>query len=274
MIYIMILQTIGIILFDSLGIYAGYRFAKLKKPYWAFGYFIGLAIMLFIRIPVYIPSLYFSIPFKWFLSGRTEFVFTGFCAAIMLSTCMWKTDRKSYKTALPVFMTVILVYYSISPFALPGILFNKHKNLQTKINEEGICMQTTGYTCGPAAAVTALRNLGIDAEEGEIAIACNTTISAGTQPDSLQDGLLKLYSNYGLHCEYRFFTSIQELEPNTVVIVKYKFMVDHYVTVLKVTETLVIVGDPLVGIKNYPHDSFILLWRKQGVILKKELACL
>ena len=46
-------------------------------------------------------------------------------------------------------------------------------------------MQSNGYNCGPAAAVTALRRLGLPAEEGELAILAHTSSAAGTSCDTL-----------------------------------------------------------------------------------------
>jgi predicted double-glycine peptidase len=67
------------------------------------------------------------------------------------------------------------------------------------------CRQSTDYTCGPAAAVTALRKLGFPAEEGQIAIVSYTSATTGTPPDILAEALRKYYGKDGLIVEYRPF---------------------------------------------------------------------
>jgi len=142
--------------------------------------------------------------------------------------------------------------------------------LETIIDSDGVCRQGTDYTCGPAAAVTALRRLGISAEEAELAILAHTSRIAGTPPDILADTLRRRYQAEGLQCEYRHFDSVSELrQPGcTIAVIKFGFLVDHYVTVLDVTDTSVIVGDPLVGRNSYPFDRFEKIWRHSGVVLQ------
>lgn len=43
------------------------------------------------------------------------------------------------------------------------------RSLPTRVDPDGVCLQNTPYTCGPAAAVTALRRLRLPAEESELA---------------------------------------------------------------------------------------------------------
>jgi predicted double-glycine peptidase len=47
-------------------------------------------------------------------------------------------------------------------------------------------------------------------------------------------------------------------------------MVDHYVTVLEITDSEVIVGDPLDGLDKMSYDEFQEKWRFVGIILKRK----
>lgn len=67
------------------------------------------------------------------------------------------------------------------------------------------CLQSNDYNCGPAAAVTALRKLGLPAEEGEIAILAHTSSATGTPPDVLARALQDRYEKEGLASHYRIF---------------------------------------------------------------------
>jgi len=145
--------------------------------------------------------------------------------------------------------------------------------LHTRINGEGICLQNTGYTCGPAAAVTALRRLGLPAEEGEIAVLSQTSSFTGTPPDLLAGALRQRYDKDGLIVEYRFFKNLEELQQAglTLAVVKFSFMVDHYVAVLKVTDAAVVVGDPLSGLETISREEFLERWRLCGITLQRKI---
>ena len=71
--------------------------------------------------------------------------------------------------------------------------------------------------------------------------------------------------------EYRSFNTISELKQAglTLAVIKFGFMVDHYVTVLEVTDSEVIVGDPLDGLDRMSYEEFQQKWRFVGVVLKR-----
>jgi len=166
---------------------------------------------------------------------------------------------------------VIALTGSVWPFLAPAFNHRQLEHLQTRVDANGVCRQTTDYTCGPASAVTALRKLGLPAEEGEIAILSGTTSSTGTPPDFLAAALQKRYGRDGLIVEYRAFKDVSELRQAglTLAVIKFSFLVDHYVTVLQVTDSQVIVGDPLGGVDFLSYDEFRGKWRFTGVVLKR-----
>jgi predicted double-glycine peptidase len=139
------------------------------------------------------------------------------------------------------------------------------------MDSDGVCLQTTGYTCGPAAAVTALRRLGFKADEGQLAILTHCTSFTGTPPDILADSLQSRYGRNGLRCEYRGFRDVAELKNAglTLAVVKFNFIVDHYVTVLAVNDHTVTIGDPLYGLTEMSRHDFEDMWRFCGVALAR-----
>jgi hypothetical protein len=124
------------------------------------------------------------------------------------------------------------------PFLFPALIKDALSNLTTTINSNGICYQSTDYTCGPAAAVTALRRLGLSANEGELAVLSYTSPIAGTLPTCLTSALQERYGTEGLKCQYRYFDSITQLRNAgiTLAVVKDGFMNSHCVTVLGVSD--------------------------------------
>ena len=122
-----------------------------------------------------------------------------------------------------------------------------------------------------ASAVTALRKLGLPADEGQIAILSCTSFQEGTPTDLLADAMQRAYGKDGLVVECRAFKNITELKQAglTLAVVKYAIMVDHWVTVLEVTDTEVVVGDPLGGLSRLSYDEFLKKWRFIGIVLKR-----
>ena len=56
----------------------------------------------------------------------------------------------------------------------------------------------------------------------------------------------------------------------TLALVKFAFLLDHYVAVLDVDDKTVTVGDPLTGKQTLTHAEFAQKWRRVGVVLKRK----
>jgi len=253
------------------GVLLGYWFSRLQKPYWLLGYFIPLTLVLIYGVAIHVPTLSFTPPISWMMIGRRKFAILGFITALILTTPLSRLPLKRDRVAVFVLMTVTVFMMSVWPFFAPAFNRNQLMHLQTHMSTDGVCLQTTDYTCGPAAAVTALRKLGLPADEGEIAMLSYTSFTTGTSPDILAEALQNRYGEDGLVVDYRVFKSISELKEAglTLAITKFGFLVDHYVTVLEVTDTEVVVGNPLNGRDVMPYDKFRQQWRFVGIVLKR-----
>jgi predicted double-glycine peptidase len=142
--------------------------------------------------------------------------------------------------------------------------------METFIAPGGVCFQRYNYDCGPAAAVTALRELGIEAEEGPIAVAAYTTPIYGTTETLLTEAINKLHRPHVISY-FRYFKTIDEIKGlcPVIAVVKYAFLVDHYVTVIEVQQDKIIVGDPLQGKVEMTPDEFKNKWRFSGIVVKR-----
>ena len=87
----------------------------------------------------------------------------------------------------------------------------------------------------------------------------------------LADGINHQYAAYGLSAQCRVFHSVAELKGVglTLAVIKYGFMVDHWVTVLEVTDSQVIVGDPIGGLERLTYQEFAEKWRFTGIVLRR-----
>lgn len=265
------LETLLVTLVAVLGVCLGIFFSRLPKWYWMAGYVIPFVLLLFLALPHWINFLFFTPPFSWMTAGRREFALGGLVGAMILITPLRRLPQKKTRIAVVVFMCVVVVCYSILPFLGPALIRDAMRGLPTFVDGDGVCRQSNDYNCGPAAAVTVLRKLGLPAEEGSIAIAAHTWFISGTQPDSLSAALEQLYGRQGITAKHRFFKDIGDLKDSVPVIalVKYAFLVDHYVAVLGVSDSEIIIGDPLQGVVRLSHDEFRKRWRYSGIVVCK-----
>lgn len=266
------LETAGVTLVVLGGILLGRMFSSLRRPYWAFGYFIPLVFVAILVAARYINSLVFVPPFSLITIGRAKFIILALAVTTGLTTPLSRLPHKFEKVVTHILIAVVVTYFSILPFLLPALAKNHLLNLRTRVNSNGICFQTKDYTCGPAAAVTALRKLGFQAHEGEIAVLSHTSPILGTLPGCLSTALQSRYSTDGLKCRYRHFDSLAELRDAgiTLAVVRDGFLSNHCVAVLEVSEQMVSVADPVVGRKLMSHKQFEKIWRFSGIVLKRD----
>lgn len=266
------LETLGVVLVALSGIVLGRVFSRLRKPYWVLGYFLACLLIAVLVIARYSNSLSLVPPFFWIATGRVKFIILSLAVTMGLTTLLSRLPRKCEKLITCILMTVVVGWFSVLPFLAPAFIKDHLSNLRTNLDSNGICRQTTDYTCAPAAAVTALRKLGLPAHEGEIAVLSHTSPVAGTLPSCLQAALQNLYGTDGLKCQYRHFDSIAQLRDAgiTLAVVKDAFLSDHCVAVLEVLDRTVIVADPVTGRQLISHKQFEKIWRSTGIILKRD----
>ncbi len=262
------LKTLAVLTLAVVAGLLGRRCSRLRGNRWLTGFFLPLPLVLAVALARWIPALEFRLPFSWLMAGRTELITLAAAFALMLSTLIPRINRRMLGPLVSVLRLATVVYFTF-PFFQSAVVRGHLAQLETTVDADGICLQSNSYTCGPAAAVTALRVLGIRAEESDIAILARTTPGGGTDPASLCLALRKRYAQDGLSCEYRFFQTVPQLrgkEP-VVALVKFSFMIDHYVTVLEVTDTHVSQGNPLTGLETVPLEDFERVWRRSGLVL-------
>jgi hypothetical protein len=185
-------------------------------------------------------------------------------------TLLGRLNRPVEKIAVFGTMIGVVIWSSVLPFFVPVLIKGNLTNLRTKMNADNVCVQSTDYTCGPAAAVTALRRLGLAAQEGEIAILSHTSPVVGTLPWCLYKAIQHRYSSEGLDCRLRRFDSIDQLREAdvTLAVVRDAFLLDHCVVVLEVGDETVTIADPVLGQTKMSHKDFAGVWRFYGIALK------
>jgi hypothetical protein len=266
------LETIAVTVVTLLGVILGKTFSGLRKPYWVVGYFISLGLIAVLVIVRIYNTLLFVPFFSLVVASRLKFVVLSFAVMMGLTTPFSRVPHKSEKLAIYVFMIVFTIWVPILSFLAPALLKNHLLNISTKIGSDGICYQSKNYTCGPAAAVTALRRLGLPAEEGEIAVLSYASPVTGTLPWCLYKALQNRYGSEGLRCQYRYFDSVSQLRNAGIIlaVVKDAFLCDHCVAILGVSDHTVTIADPVSGKRSMSYKEFEKTWRFSGIILERD----
>jgi hypothetical protein len=262
-------ETTAVVLIVALGAVAGRIFSRLKNPHWGWGYFIAIVLIAFVLAATYISSRIFLPVLVWISGGRARFVITGLAVAMGSTTLLGRLKNRVEKAVVLVLTSAVVIWGSVLPFLTPVLIRNNLTNLQTKMNADNICVQTTNYTCGPAAAVTALRRLGFTAQEGEIAILSHTSPVVGTLPWCLYKAIQQRYAVDGIECQLRHFDSVSELRGQnvTLAVLKDAFLLDHCVAVLEVGNETVTIADPAIGRLKMSYKDFENVWRFYGITL-------
>ena len=266
------LETAGVILIALLGVFLGRVFSGLRKPWWTFGYFLPLVLIVMLALARCNTELYFVRPFCWVAVGRIRFFSLSLAVSMGLTVPLSRLPRKCEKLIVCMLMSVFVFWFSVLPFLVPALIKDRLAHLTTRFDSNGICRQTTDFTCGPAAAVTALGKLGLSANEGEIAVLSYSSPVVGTLPALLCSALENLYGAAGLKCRYRRFDSIEQLKDAgiTLAVVKDAFLLDHCLAILEVSENTVTVADPVTGMRLMPLKQFKKIWRFSGIVLERD----
>jgi len=264
-------ETTGVILIAVLGVIAGRVFSRFRRPYWVLGYILPGVLITMLAMVRFNSNLYFVSPFSWIAVGRIRYVVLSLAVAMGLTVPLSRLPYKFEKLIVCLLMAGFVSWFSVLPFLMPALIKERLSNLQTKFDKEGVCRQTTDYTCGPAAAVTALGKLGLAADEGELAVLSYSSPVTGTLPSCLSSALQDRYRAEGLSCRYRHFDSIAQLKNAgiTLALVKEAFLMNHCIAVLEVTDEAVTVADPVTGTRLMPYEQFEKIWRFSGIVLQR-----
>ncbi len=265
------LETLGVAVLALSGVCLGLWFSRLRKPWWLIGYFVPLILITLIGIARRNSAFELTPPVSWLMHGRTPFALTGIITTLILTTPLSRLTHQRDKVLVVVLMIFICLFTSLWPFAAPAFNRAYWISARTLIDADGVCRQSTDDSCGPASAVTALRKLGIPAQEGEIALAAHTSNAMGTPPGILCETLTNLYGQYGLTAELRHFDSLAQLQEAglTLAIIKFGLLVDHYLVILKVSDHAIELADPLLGATRLSHEDFSKKWRYSGIVLQR-----
>ncbi|MBC7111679.1 MAG: C39 family peptidase [Methanothermobacter sp.] len=136
--------------------------------------------------------------------------------------------------------------------------------MSTSLGDEVIVMQSSSYSCGPAALATVLRNLGVNCTEAELAELAGTDESGTTMY-----GLIVAATSKGLRAR-GVKMELNDLRKNHIVFVKYGDTC-HYTVIMSMDERNVTLADPALGRITVKREIFSRIFT--GNVLVVERPC-
>ena len=160
------------------------------------GYAAILALLIAKAVLNHNPPLEFSLLGWWpdyiFLQSYLIFPLGLTCLGLAAGLLPPGPNRRAV-TVLAGFLVVVSLWTERWIFVEPD------RSSTARADEQHYCPQSTSYSCGPAACVSLLSQLGIDATEGEMMALCRTPSYGGTSLFRICRGLsLKLGDDYSV----------------------------------------------------------------------------
>jgi hypothetical protein len=184
------------------------------------------------------------------------------CASHLAS----RPNRKAIKSLSAVL--VVFVWIMTGWRLLPMPMKDFGRNMR-----DGVCLQSSGYTCGAASLVTMLGRMQIDVTEGEMAMLTGTIPGRGVTDFQAAYGLQRKLASL-VRPEIVAIIECPDHDPMRVrppflAGMKHSFWFDHMVCVLEVREGVVVIGDPLGGKRMMPLDIFRGEWRGLAIVARR-----
>lgn len=181
----------------------------------------------------------------------------GFIFALQWQISEDKTKLKRTGVILGIAFLVFLVVEGIILF--PSFLF-----ISGEVGKDGVVMQSTGSTCGPASLANILRVYGRKCDEKDVAIAMRTGMGGTTDTEGAAGAKLLGFPK-AQPCMITFEEILREDLP---LVVNVDFDgIPHDVGIIGVTSHTIFIADPAAGMVQYTHKEFQGIFKKRGIRL-------
>jgi len=251
--------------------FAGARIAsRLSRKMWVWGLVFPASILMLIFIAHRKAWLQLFFPFSWLTDAKIEPPLMTCAIVLLFSALISRLTRERTRTLAAALTAVLVTYHAVMPLAMPLALRPAFAQMITRINAEGVCLQTQSYSCGPAAAVTSLRAMGVPANESDLVIESRCQPPGGVDAPALAQAINSLYGSYGVTAECRLFDGVGEIPVHAIASLRRPNGKGHAVAVLEISEYAVVVGDPASGIWRMPRRIFEKWWTGVAVVVARE----
>ncbi|WP_372366031.1 cysteine peptidase family C39 domain-containing protein [Candidatus Uabimicrobium sp. HlEnr_7] len=174
-----------------------------------------------------------------------------------------------------------VLYSSIAGFLIVTYFYIQYQivtfdyeRLQGRIGVGGCCMQSTGHTCGPAAAVTLLLEHKIPTFEKQVAKLCGSHPLTGTNEFVLSSVMnhLAMVNNKDVRFKMKkidFNIIDNELKP-FLAIIRLNGMIAHWIVIKEVSGEDITVADPLCGVVKRKKKDYADIWLKRCIVVDEK----
>lgn len=134
---------------------------------------------------------------------------------------------------------------------------------------EGVCLQSTEYTCVAASLVTLLASRGYSTSETEMARLSYTEPGWGTTDTRALGALRTRLAGEPLDICYEEmdYQRLMDVPKPCLVTVRWGYFVSHMVPVLFADPNSVVLGDPASGVMGRTRTEFERDWKPRGIYL-------
>jgi hypothetical protein len=201
-------------------------------------------------------------PLSWLLAGRKECYWMALASPLLLWGLISIVRSPVLRGVVIFAVSVILIRFAYLPVA--AVLWGEAAALSDKsqVDKDGVCHQSTGITCGPAAGVTVLKRLGIEIGEREFAMACGTSSCGGTSAALMAHTLQEQFDGK-LQVKLVHYDSVDHLPDignaygcYALAVIKFSPFVDHFVALLDRQGDTISLGDPMTGLQKMSVADF------------------
>ena len=151
----------------------------------------------------------------------------------------------------------ICIFFVICQF-LPYLIPPKYKNFRNNWIEN-VCLQSTGYTCGPASLATISQYYGKPTTELEVVKFLGVSTLGTRRWD-----FVKYARKINLKAECFYPENISSVPYPSIIEVIVKNKIPHAITLLGKDNGNYIIGDPLEGKLSLTEDEFLKKYKFDG----------
>ncbi|MCC6321188.1 MAG: hypothetical protein IT438_07110 [Phycisphaerales bacterium] len=137
----------------------------------------------------------------------------------------------------------------------------------TNVDSNGVCRQSTGYTCAASSMVTMLRARGVAAEEQEMARLSHTQVGGGATDSRVLWALERKLATTSLRPRYQRLglDGLVAASKPCLVQLDWGYFTSHMVPVLEASAETVVIGDPLSGRREMAAAEFMRKWKGAAI---------
>jgi len=171
---------------------------------------------------------------------------------------------KKLRLVSPILLIIVLILGIMVPFIKPIFASVPQSQILDRW-ENGVCMQSTSSSCGPASAATIFNQFGIKLSEAELSKECFTYVG-GTE----NWYLARAFKKRGFSVTYRSEPSFpNDLKFPSIAGVRMNGF-GHFIVIMDLRDGIFITADPLFGKEEYSKTELIEQYDFTGFFMEIE----